>query len=278
MRKINEFEHTNDDDDTDVIDDQLLFDENKHDYATNSNLNCTNQTTCGMDLIESQPHESFNENNNLVNCKEIQENFTNNNDKMEAQTTIDEAKMNNKDLNRGTSVASDLDSALSSAPQSLSPQPQTCPNSPVVWPKERDKHKQETENEEIKGLLNELESARQQIKILEEELTEVSHLKILNIERSTSSIRFHLFTQLKNKDQSKKLKDRCKKLEQREAALTKELHEVREQNELLEFRIIELEEAHDKVRWLYIIFALLYCYTLNLLRSFIKRKLTYIYV
>ncbi len=29
--------------------------------------------------------------------------------------------------------------------------------------------------------------------------------------------------------------------------LSKESHELREQNELLEFRIIELEESHDKV-------------------------------
>lgn len=29
--------------------------------------------------------------------------------------------------------------------------------------------------------------------------------------------------------------------------LSKESHELREQNELLEFRIVELEESHDKV-------------------------------
>ena len=34
---------------------------------------------------------------------------------------------------------------------------------------------------------------------------------------------------------------------QREEDLLKESHELREQNELLEFRIIELEESHDKV-------------------------------
>ena len=36
-------------------------------------------------------------------------------------------------------------------------------------------------------------------------------------------------------------------LEQREDLLIKEVHELREQNELNEFRIIELEESHDKV-------------------------------
>ncbi|XP_063708386.1 LOW QUALITY PROTEIN: uncharacterized protein LOC134837008 [Culicoides brevitarsis] len=208
MRKINEFEHINGDDD-DIIDDHLLFDEESF-SSSNSLTNGTKsqQTTCGMaslhetEDIEAQPHES--PNNSFK------------------ETKININMANNKDLTRETSVSSDLDSALSSAPQSLSPQPQTCPNSPVVWPKERDKRIQE-ENEEITELLAELECARQQIKALEEELTE-----------------------LKNKDPSKKLKERCRKLEHQEAALTKELHEVREQNELLEFRIIELEEAHDK--------------------------------
>lgn len=248
MRKINEFEHTNDDDDTDVIDDQLLFDEEtKHDYATNGNLNCTNlTTTCGMDLIESQPHELLNDNTNLDSCKEGQENINESN-KMEAQSSLDETSVNegNKDFNRGISVASDLDSAFTSAPPSLSPQPQSCPNSPVVWPRERDKRNLERENEEIKELLSELESAKRQIKALEEELTEVSVEKqLFNIQLT----KFLKLQQIKNKDQTKKFKDRCKKLEHQEAALTKELHEVREQNELLEFRIIELEEAHDKVR------------------------------
>lgn len=175
MRKINEFEHTNDDDDTDVIDNQLLFDETKHDYATNGNLNCTNlSTTCGMDLIESQPHEYSNDHTNVDSCKEIQENFTKhiNENTMEVQETIEESP-SNKDFNRGISVASDLDSAFTSAPPSLSPQPQTCPNSPVVWPRDRDKRDLEAENEEIKELLGELEGARQQIKTLEEEITEV---------------------------------------------------------------------------------------------------------
>lgn len=37
-------------------------------------------------------------------------------------------------------------------------------------------------------------------------------------------------------------------MESREAVILKEAHELREQNELLEFRIIELEEGCDKVR------------------------------
>lgn len=41
-----------------------------------------------------------------------------------------------------------------------------------------------------------------------------------------------------------------KYLEEREKRLEKESHELREQNELLEFRILELEENQDKVSWL----------------------------
>jgi hypothetical protein len=47
-----------------------------------------------------------------------------------------------------------------------------------------------------------------------------------------------------NKD---RVQDRMKYLEEREKRLEKESHELREQNELLEFRILELEENQDKV-------------------------------
>jgi predicted nucleic acid-binding Zn-ribbon protein len=44
------------------------------------------------------------------------------------------------------------------------------------------------------------------------------------------------------------LQEKIQFLESREKSLQKEAHELREQNELLEFRILELEESHDKVR------------------------------
>lgn len=43
------------------------------------------------------------------------------------------------------------------------------------------------------------------------------------------------------------LTERIKTLEAREASLLNEIGDLREQNELLEFRILELEECHDKV-------------------------------
>lgn len=45
-----------------------------------------------------------------------------------------------------------------------------------------------------------------------------------------------------------RVQERMKYLEEREKRLEKESHELREQNELLEFRILELEENQDKVR------------------------------
>lgn len=44
-----------------------------------------------------------------------------------------------------------------------------------------------------------------------------------------------------------RVQDRVMYLEEREKRLEKETHELREQNELLEFRILELEENQDKV-------------------------------
>lgn len=55
-----------------------------------------------------------------------------------------------------------------------------------------------------------------------------------------------------NKD---RVQDRMKYLEEREKRLEKESHELREQNELLEFRILELEENQDKVSGKKFLFA-----------------------
>lgn len=102
-----------------------------------------------------------------------------------------------------TRSLSDLDSALSSAPQSLSPHPESYADSSVAWPKSK---------EDIGA---KYDYASEENEILHQEL--------------------------------KNSRDRMENLVNKEASLVKELHELREQNELLEFRIIELEEAHDKV-------------------------------
>lgn len=56
---------------------------------------------------------------------------------------------------------------------------------------------------------------------------------------------FHFQTRENNR--TNELLERINHLECKEAAILKETHELREQNELLEFRILELEEGSDKV-------------------------------
>lgn len=54
--------------------------------------------------------------------------------------------------------------------------------------------------------------------------------------------------QTRENSKTDELLQRIHRMESREAVILKEAHELREQNELLEFRIIELEEGCDKVR------------------------------
>lgn len=59
--------------------------------------------------------------------------------------------------------------------------------------------------------------------------------------------------QTRENNRTGELLERIHQLECKEANILKESHELREQNELLEFRIIELEEGGDKVSLLFII-------------------------
>lgn len=58
--------------------------------------------------------------------------------------------------------------------------------------------------------------------------------------------------QTRENNRTDELLERIHQLECKEANILKESHELREQNELLEFRIIELEEGGDKVSLLFI--------------------------
>lgn len=119
---------------------------------------------------------------------------------------------------RQLSTVSDADSAISSAPQSLSPQPTSCPNSPEVWrahshhqqQQSEDKHLQslrdESQLKEIKLELDRMQAkydllsadyskAKEQIDDLERELMEVSLRRPLSLFVSTvllSVFRFYL--------------------------------------------------------------------------------------
>lgn len=57
--------------------------------------------------------------------------------------------------------------------------------------------------------------------------------------------------QTRENNRTDELLERIHQLECKEAITLKESHELREQNELLEFRIIELEEGGDKVSLLF---------------------------
>lgn len=204
-------------------------------------------TTCGDDSSNrSMPHESRTtmEAHNDDESHHHQASDSSNNSRL-SEPSVPRTTTTIMTTVRQLSTISDADSAISSAPASLSPQPTSCPNSPEVWrahPSTSD-HQQihlqslrdQSQLTEIKLELDRMQAkydllsadygkAKDQINALERELLE-----------TTQTTR-----------ERAKLTDRIEYLEQREENLLRESHELREQNELLEFRIIELEESHDK--------------------------------
>ncbi|XP_031635433.1 janus kinase and microtubule-interacting protein 3-like [Contarinia nasturtii] len=164
----------------------------------------TTQTTCKEDLF-TMPHEIreriMNVQNELQFCK-------------------------SKDLS-----GSDNDSALSSAPPSLSPQPGTQSNSPDVWQTLlKDFKEHENLQKEYELIKEENQFLNCEISLAEEQIRELE--KVLQMTRENNK--------------HDELHERIHQLECKEAIILKESHELREQNELLEFRIIELEEGADK--------------------------------
>ncbi|XP_015117214.1 protein bicaudal D homolog isoform X2 [Diachasma alloeum] len=116
------------------------------------------------------------------------------------------------------------DSALSSAPSSLSPQPGGHWQSTGV------------SRETYEGLLLEFEEL--QTKYLEAQ-QELSHAKtqVRDLEQA-------LLQETRGSQNSRRvLSDKLKETEERESCLQAEISELREQNELLEFRVLELEET-----------------------------------
>ncbi|XP_025155325.1 janus kinase and microtubule-interacting protein 3 isoform X2 [Harpegnathos saltator] len=119
------------------------------------------------------------------------------------------------------------DSALSSAPSSMSPQPGGCGQ----W------QGNGVTREAYEAVLVEIEDL--QSKLLKEQW-ELSRAKIQVCDLEKALL------QEKCADRDKELselRDKLRTVEEREAALLVELSEIREQNELLEFRLLELEES-----------------------------------
>ncbi|XP_050341424.1 putative leucine-rich repeat-containing protein DDB_G0290503 isoform X2 [Bactrocera neohumeralis] len=127
---------------------------------------------------------------------------------------------------------SDSDSALSSAPPSISPQPPPAGlDTADIWQMIRtystDLQKLQKDNE---ILLKENEHLHAELNLAKDH--------ILDAEKST--------LELNNNAALQQLMLRIKQLEEQEHQLSTEADELREQNELLEFRILELEENNDK--------------------------------
>ncbi|XP_043468913.1 janus kinase and microtubule-interacting protein 2-like isoform X2 [Leptopilina heterotoma] len=121
------------------------------------------------------------------------------------------------------------DSALSSAPSSLSPQPGGCGQ----W------QANGVTREAYESLLFEVEEL--QTKLLEEQ-RELVHAKsqVRDLEKA-------LLQETRGSQNSKRaLSDKLRDAEERESNLIAEISELREQNELLEFRILEMEETPNQ--------------------------------
>ncbi|XP_062557565.1 putative leucine-rich repeat-containing protein DDB_G0290503 isoform X2 [Armigeres subalbatus] len=233
----------------------------KH-YSTSNNTTLGLETTCGDDDDASKPHESRTMEAHIDSHASARLVSHLTDDEVASHASSSKCTHNSEPsvvrtttvmtTGRQLSSVSDADSAISSAPPSLSPQPTNCPNSPEVWRAHihlqqaaasdgdsEGQHLQslrdESQLKEIKLELDRMQTkydllsadygkAKEQIDDLERELMEASQA---GQERA-------------------KFAERINYLEQREENLLRESHELREQNELLEFRIIELEESHDK--------------------------------
>ncbi|KAH8360257.1 hypothetical protein KR093_011638, partial [Drosophila rubida] len=120
---------------------------------------------------------------------------------------------------------SDTDSALSSAPPSISPQPPSSgADSGVMWQALQDLDKLQ---KEVEIYHKENERLQTELQLMKQEL-----LNAENAALATSNNNKHI----------NELLQRIKDMEEQQLQLTDEANELREQNELLEFRILELED------------------------------------
>ncbi|XP_036322340.1 restin homolog isoform X2 [Rhagoletis pomonella] len=127
---------------------------------------------------------------------------------------------------------SDSDSALSSAPPSISPQPPPAGlDTADIWQMIR------TYSTDLQKLQKDNEILQKENEHLHAELN-LAKEHILDAEKTSMDIN--------NNAKLQQLMARVKQLEEHEHQLSTEADELREQNELLEFRILELEETNDK--------------------------------
>ncbi|XP_052835769.1 uncharacterized protein LOC128252240 isoform X3 [Drosophila gunungcola] len=125
---------------------------------------------------------------------------------------------------------SDTDSALSSAPPSISPQPPSSgSDSGVIWQTLQDLDKLQKEAEMYQ---KENERLQTEVQLMKQELDAAEKAAMGSGKKQA---------------QIAELMQRIKELEEKQSAFEDETSELREQNELLEFRILELEDDNDKM-------------------------------
>uniref|UniRef100_A0A1A9UN26 Janus kinase and microtubule-interacting protein C-terminal domain-containing protein n=1 Tax=Glossina austeni TaxID=7395 RepID=A0A1A9UN26_GLOAU len=124
-------------------------------------------------------------------------------------------------------------------------------------------------NNDIEKLQKDLEIMQKQNECLRRELS-VAKDQIVDMEKTT--------LETKNNYNLQHLTERIKFLEEREHQLQAECNDLREQNELLEFRILELEEANDKFSVKILMFTqlnnikVLFTYVKNEIKNFWRNK------
>uniref|UniRef100_A0A182JRV3 Janus kinase and microtubule-interacting protein C-terminal domain-containing protein n=1 Tax=Anopheles christyi TaxID=43041 RepID=A0A182JRV3_9DIPT len=134
------------------------------------------------------------------------------------------------------SLGSDTDSALSS----MSPQPNSFTgDSPEDDPWNVQRSAIARDDGKLTRIKLELDEMQQRYDTLNRDYT-LAKEQIDQLEQE-------LVKATQASREQRKLNERIAYLVKREEDLLKESHELREQNELLEFRIIELEESHDKI-------------------------------
>ncbi|XP_065722136.2 paramyosin isoform X3 [Drosophila suzukii] len=125
---------------------------------------------------------------------------------------------------------SDTDSALSSAPPSISPQPPSSgSDSGVIWQTLQDLDKLQKEAEMYQ---KENERLQTEVQLMKQELDAAEKAAMASGKKQA---------------QIGELMKRIQELEEKQASFEDEASELREQNELLEFRILELEDDSDKM-------------------------------
>ncbi|XP_017846681.1 CAP-Gly domain-containing linker protein 1 isoform X3 [Drosophila busckii] len=135
------------------------------------------------------------------------------------------AKSSNREY-RTKDANSDTDSALSSAPPSISPQPPSSgADSGVMWQALQDLDKLQ---KEVEIYHKENQRLQTEVQLLKQELQTAEKAAMCSSSNNNTHIN--------------ELQQRIKELEEQQLQLSTESDELREQNELLEFRILELED------------------------------------